>query len=105
MSTTPEQDKDGFLVSKADWTESVAEQLAAQEKIALTDRHWEIIYLIRQFHAEFDSSPAMRALCKYAAMHLEKNKATSIYLMTLFPGSPAKLSAKIAGLPKPANCL
>ena len=28
-----------------------------------------------------------------------------IYLMSLFPGSPAKLGSKIAGLPKPENCL
>ncbi|MGB1139001.1 MAG: TusE/DsrC/DsvC family sulfur relay protein, partial [Luminiphilus sp.] len=27
------------------------------------------------------------------------------YLMGLFPGSPARVGSRIAGLPKPKNCL
>ncbi|MEE3018855.1 MAG: TusE/DsrC/DsvC family sulfur relay protein, partial [Pseudomonadota bacterium] len=27
------------------------------------------------------------------------------YLMSLFPGSPARVGSRIAGLPKPKNCL
>ncbi len=47
----------------------------------------------------------MRPLVKYCALKLGPDKGRSIYLMSLFPGSPAKLGSKIAGLPKPDNCL
>jgi tRNA 2-thiouridine synthesizing protein E len=47
----------------------------------------------------------MRPLVKQVREQLGEDKANSIYLMQLFPGSPAKLLAKIAGLPRPTNCL
>lgn len=98
-------DKEGFLRELGDWQPAVAEQIAAAEKVTLTDAHWEIIELLRSFYREFDASPAMRPLVKYCALKLGADKGRSIYLMSLFPGSPAKLGSKIAGLPKPDNCL
>ncbi len=98
-------DKEGFLRHLKDWTPQVARQIAAAEQLELTDAHWEILYLLRDYYAEFDSSPAMRPLVKYCARKLGNDKGRSIYLMSLFPGSPAKLGSKIAGLPKPDNCL
>ena len=98
-------DKEGFLVSLDDWNEQAAETLAAAENITLTEEHWAVIKLLRQFYQEFELSPAMRPLVKYIGQHLGEDKGKSIYLMKLFPGSPAKLASKIAGLPKPDNCL
>ena len=98
-------DKEGFLRDLDDWEPSVAQQIAAGAGIELTQAHWELLNLLRDYYAEFDSSPAMRALVKYCAVKLGKEKGRSIYLMSLFPGSPAKLGSKIAGLPKPENCL
>ena len=100
-----EVDKEGFLLDRGAWNKSIAQQLAAQHNIELTERHWEIIELLRRFYADYEHAPAMRALVKYTAQELGKDKGRSIYLLTLFPGSPAKLGAKIAGLPKPDNCL
>ncbi|GAB5449916.1 MAG: TusE/DsrC/DsvC family sulfur relay protein [Halioglobus sp.] len=103
---SPERfDKEGFLLNLADWTPELAEKLAANEGIELTAAHWEVIELLRGYYSEFDSSPAMRALVKYCRLQLGPDKGRSIYLMSLFPGSPAKLGSKIAGLPKPDNCL
>jgi tRNA 2-thiouridine synthesizing protein E len=98
-------DKDGFLLDHHAWNEEIAIQLAHNEGITLTAEHWQLIHLIRQFHQEFDLSPAMRPLSKYIKQHLGTEKASSIYLMQLFPQSPAKYLAKIAGLPRPENCL
>jgi tRNA 2-thiouridine synthesizing protein E len=98
-------DKEGFLRRLQDWTPEVARQIAAAEQLELTEAHWEILYLLRDYYSEFDSSPAMRPLVKYCALKLGSDKGRSIYLMSLFPGSPAKLGSKIAGLPKPDNCL
>ena len=83
----------------------MARQIAGAEGLELSEAHWEIIYLLRDFYREFDNSPAMRPLVKYCVLKLGPDKGRSIYLMSLFPGSPAKLGSKIAGLPKPDNCL
>ena len=98
-------DNEGFLLTLENWDREVAQHIAMSEGIELSEAHWEIIELLRQYYAEFDSSPAMRALVKYCRIKLGADKGRSIYLMTLFPGSPAKIGSKIAGLPKPDNCL
>jgi tRNA 2-thiouridine synthesizing protein E len=101
----PSVNAEGFLIRLDDWSSEIAQSIAVQENISLTQAHWEIIYLVRDFYHKFDLSPAMRPLVKYVANNLGAEKGKSIYLMQLFPPSPAKLVAKIAGLPKPANCL
>ncbi|ETX09448.1 DsrC family protein [Marinomonas ushuaiensis DSM 15871] len=98
-------DGEGYLLNLQDWTPELAEHLAKDVDVEMSDAHWEIIYLLREFYQEFEVSPAMRPLVKAVNKKLGVEKGRSIYLMTLFPGSPPKLAAKIAGLPKPANCL
>lgn len=98
-------DKDGYLLDLEDWTPEAAAWLAAQEALTLTDAHWEILFCLREFYQTYELSPAMRPLVKHIAEKLGADKGKSIYLMQLFPNSPAKLAAKIAGLPRPTNCL
>lgn len=100
-----ELDKDGFLVDLSDWSAEVASALAAAEDIQLTPEHWEVLELLRSFYAEFKLSPATRPLIKYTALKLGADKGNSLHLNRLFKGTPAKLAAKLAGLPKPTNCL
>lgn len=98
-------DKDGYLINLNDWDKEAANALAAQENILLTPAHWEIITLMQEFYREFEISPAMRALVKYTEKKLGPEKGRSVYLLRLFPPSPAKIASKIAGLPRPTNCL
>ncbi|OPX54668.1 tRNA 2-thiouridine synthesizing protein E [Oceanospirillum multiglobuliferum] len=98
-------DDEGYLLNLDDWSEAVALQIAQSEQLGLTDAHWEVIHLLREFYQTFELSPAMRPLVKYLSQHLSPEKARSIYLMQLFGESPAKMASKIAGLPKPTNCL
>lgn len=98
-------DEEGYLLNLEDWNEALADDIAKQEGLSLTPEHWEIIHLLRRFYEQFEVSPAMRPLVKAVTKDLGVDKGKSIYLMKLFPGSPPKLAAKIAGLPKPANCL
>lgn len=98
-------DKEGFLRDLNDWNTDVAHELAAIDSIQLSEEHWEIINLLRTFYETFEVSPAMRVLVKQVKEELGADKGNSIYLMKLFPESPAKVAARIAGLPKPANCL
>ena len=97
-------DKEGFLRDLSDWNEAVAIRLAAQHKIALSAEHWEIINLTRQYYATFNISPATRVLVNQVKRVLGTTKGSSIHLMQLFGGKPARLIANIAGLPKPNNC-
>lgn len=106
VNGTPIQtDKDGFLVDLDQWSAEVAEHIAHKEGVSLSDEHWEIIHLVRQYYEVFELSPAMRPLVKFTQQQLGPDKGKSVYLLRLFPGSPSKLAAKIAGLPRPANCL
>ena len=105
MTTTLALDKEGFLHDLGDWSHEVAEQLAENEDVKLTDAHWEIIHLLRQFYQDTGISPSMRIFVKLTKKNLGIEKGNSIYLLGLFPNSPAKLAAKIAGLPRPTNCL
>jgi tRNA 2-thiouridine synthesizing protein E len=101
----PPLDKDGFLRHSGDWNREVASALAGEEGIVLDDAHWEVLELLRRYYTTYDSSPAMRALVKYCRQELGADKGTSLYLLKLFPGSPARVGARLAGLPRPANCL
>lgn len=98
-------DKDGFLVNLGEWSPAVAEALAKREGLVLTPAHAEVLGVLRQFYDEFQLSPATRPLVKYVAAQLGPDKGNSAYLNQLFKGTPAKLAAKLAGLPKPANCI
>ncbi len=98
-------DKEGFLRNLNDWSETVAVELARAENISLSPDHWEIIRLLRVFYNRHQIAPANRALVSLVKKELGADKGRSVYLMRLFRGSPAKTASKIAGLPKPDNCL
>lgn len=98
-------DPEGFLVNMEDWSPEVAERLAEEEGIVLGEEHWEVLRVLRDFYARFEQAPAMRPLVKAVRQALGPDKGRSMHLMKLFPGSPAKVGARLAGLPKPTNCL
>ena len=102
--TTLQLDQDGYLINLDCWTPEVATELASQNNIGLTDAHWEIISALQNYYKTYDHAPSQRPFVKHIANTLGKEKGNSLYLMTLFPESPAKVAALIAGLPRPTNC-
>lgn len=98
-------DPEGYLVNQTEWEPPVAELMADEEGLTLTTEHWEVIDVVRAFYQRYELAPAMRPLVKATKRALGEEKGRSIYLMQLFPGSPAKRIARLAGLPKPTNCL
>ena len=98
-------DSDGYLVDLGDWSPVVAQSLADDAGIELTDDHWRVVEVVRSFYRETGVSPAMRPLVKLMREAQGAELASSLVLMRLFPGNPAKAVARIAGLPKPTNCL
>lgn len=98
LTTELARDKDGHLANRADWNETVAKELAREEGIELTERHWTVIYYMRkEFEAKGDA-PSIRKLTKESGVETKE-------LYALFPKGPAKKAAKIAGLPKPKGCI
>ncbi|WP_311791299.1 MULTISPECIES: sulfurtransferase TusE [Pantoea] len=102
---TIDVDGEGYLKNRDDWSEALAEQIAQNEGIALSDAHWEVVRFVRAFYLEYNTSPAIRMLVKAMAQKYGEEKGNSRYLFRLFPDGPAKQATKIAGLPKPAKCL
>ena len=91
-------DAEGYLANRDDWSEGLANELAAQLSIQLSDEHWKVLNTARAIEAESGSSPGLRKISKRSETPIK-----TIY--TLFPDGPAKLIAKIAGIPKPKSCL
>lgn len=98
-------DDKGYLADWLQWDTDIAAAFARDEQIELSPAHWEIIDLLRDYYQQFDASPANRALVNFVKKRLGADKGNSIYLLSLFPGSPARVGSRIAGLPKPKNCL
>ena len=102
---TYETDEEGYLVNLSEWDEEAAKYLAAEEKVGLTDQHWEVINFLREYYNDYQIAPAVRVLTKAIGKKLGPEKGNSKYLYELFPYGPAKQSCKIAGLPKPTGCI
>lgn len=101
MATDPQ----GYLKNPQAWNQSFAEACSAEEGISLTSAHWELLYFLREFYQKYHTSPSMRLLVKAWQQNHGKTKGSSHYLYSLFPKGPAIQGSKIAGLPKPVNCL
>jgi tRNA 2-thiouridine synthesizing protein E len=104
MAPLLQTDNEGFLKNIGDWNRVTAIQLAASDGITLTEDHWEVVDLVRDYYKTYRLFPANRVLVSKVGELYGQEKGNSIYLMQLFNGKPAKNIAKIAGLPKPPNC-
>ena len=98
MTLAARLDADGYLANKDEWSEEVANQRAGELGVALGDDHWKVLNAARAIEAESGSSPGLRKISKRSETPIK-----AIY--KLFPDGPAKLIAKIAGIPKPKSCL
>jgi len=94
-----ERDAEGFFVHPEQWTEAIAGGIARENGIReLTNRHWQVINFMRSTYLETGAAPSIRTLGKASGVPIKE-------LYQLFPKGPAKLAAKIAGIPKPRGCI
>jgi TusE/DsrC/DsvC family sulfur relay protein len=92
-------DAEGFMTDPAQWNEEIAGQIAADNGISeLTDRHWLVVRFMRERYLTTGSAPSIRALGKESGVPVKE-------LYQLFPKGPAKLAARIGGIPKPTGCI
>ena len=101
-----QRNNEGFLEDASSWTSAVAATIAAEDGLNLSPAHWEIVHFLREFYQKHAMSPpSNRLFVKAVKESLGEDKGNSIYLMQLFTGTPAKTACRIAGLPRPTNCL
>jgi tRNA 2-thiouridine synthesizing protein E len=100
IADTPvEVDPEGFLLDSQQWTEQIAEEIAHLSGIPeLTERHWLVVRFMRERYLATGAAPTIRSLGKESGVPVKE-------LYELFPKGPAKLAAKIGGIPKPRGCI
>ena len=77
----------------------MAETIAREVGIAdLTPRHWLVVHYMRETYLSNGEAPSIRTLGKESGVQIKE-------LYVLFPKGPAKLAAKIGGIPKPHGCI
>jgi dissimilatory sulfite reductase related protein len=94
-----ELNDEGFFQQPERWTRDMAPELAREAGIdVLTEDHWKVIDFMRQRYLETGTGPTVRVLGKTSGVPVKE-------LYELFPKGPAKLAARIAGIPKPRGCI
>jgi dissimilatory sulfite reductase related protein len=97
--TSVDVDAEGFLTDPQQWNERLAEQIARENGIAeLSERHWLVVNFMRERYLSTGTAPSIRSLGKESGVPIKE-------LYQLFPKGPAKLAAKIGGIPKPRGCI
>lgn len=100
-----ERDNEGYLLNPEDWTEALADQLAHEENVELSDEHREIVMFVRNYFLENEKVPETRAALKYMKQNWGSERATRKYLYGLFPHGYAQQACKYAGMRKPLKLM
>lgn len=103
--TNIELDDEGYLLNPGDWSPEVAQLLANEIDIELTDERLEIIHFVRDHFEERECIPEMRTLLKTLRERHGKETATRKYVYKLFPYGYGQQACKIAGMRKPLKLL
>jgi len=102
---TIELSEAGWLLNLDEWSEDLAAQIAINEKVPeLTEEHWNIINMAREYFHENGMVCEPRAFSKLMKKAYGKDKSDQKYIYSLFPTGLIKCANKIAGLPRPKGC-
>ncbi|MFH1000295.1 MAG: TusE/DsrC/DsvC family sulfur relay protein [Bacteroidota bacterium] len=89
--------EDGYLTDSSQWTREVASEMAKEEGLELTEKHFEVLEYLRK-EAASGAALSIRKVGKSGIVDIKE-------LYQLFPGGPLKLSSKYAGIAKPTSCV
>jgi TusE/DsrC/DsvC family sulfur relay protein len=90
-----EVSEEGYLADPTQWSEEIAKEIAKEENIELTEKHFEVVNFIRE---NAEAGLTIRKIGKSGIVDIKG-------FYGLFPGGPLKISSKIAGIKKPASCV
>lgn len=100
-----ELDQDGHLIDHTVWDTAVAQELADSLDLELSEWHIEILMAVRQFYQQFGHSPATRPLIKFLMKTVGPEIDNAVLQERFNTGLVARHLSRLAGIPKPANCL
>lgn len=89
--------EEGYFTDPTQWNHDLAIELAKNESLELTSKHFEVLDFLRKKHAE-EIPLSLRKVGKSGIVNIKE-------FYQLFPGGPLKVSSKIAGIPKPVSCV
>jgi len=89
--------EDGYLTDFSQWNKEIGEEIAKNEGIEMTNKHWDVINWI-QDQVKENKPLSIRGVKKSGVVDIKEFYA-------LFPAGPLKISTKIAGVPKPKSCI
>ena len=88
---------EGYITNPAQWTKEIAREIALEEGINLTDKHFQVLEYLRDQYSK-GTTLTIRGVGKSGITDIKG-------LYELFPGGPLKKSSRIAGIPKPTSCV
>ncbi len=92
-----ERNDEGYLLDFSQWTKEIGNEIAKENGIEMTDKHWEVISYLQEKHKN-DEALSIRGIKKSGVINIKE-------FYELFPKGPLKVSTKIAGIPKPKSCI
>lgn len=89
---------EGFLVHPEQWSEPLAVEMAAGLALSLTDEHWAVFRWARADFLASGASPNVRRVAAGSGVGAKR-------MYELFPRTPGRTVAMLAGVPKPVGCV
>lgn len=101
LTREPSIDPD-FPDAPLDWTRADAVKIARDDKLILTEAHWETVRALQRYYAQHDDVSAINLRDLHDALDERFHPQGGLkYLYTLFPGGPIAQSCRLAGLRAP----
>jgi TusE/DsrC/DsvC family sulfur relay protein len=94
---TVDVNEEGYFTNPSQWTKEIAVEIAREEGIELTDKHYAIMDYLRNRYNNGEAL-SIRSINRSGVIDVKT-------FYQLFPGAPLKKATKIAGIPKPASCI
>ena len=88
---------EGYMTNPLQWTKEIAKEIAKEEGLELTDKHFAVLDFLRDRQQKGENL-TIRSVGNSGIVDIKG-------FYGHFPGAPMKKAAKIAGIPKPASCV
>ncbi len=106
MTTSAEVERDahGYLLEPDAWTPELADVLASDESLVLSEEHWIILLFVREHYAEHQAPPDVReAAAHFALLAGTDADDARERIFEIFPGGYKQQAFRVAGMKRPPS--